>query len=277
MSDTPQATPEERKKFTDTTSADKAVSQKAMTRLNLAADAIAATKRAIAHQGNQIPSLQATNLNSRARLQVMRNNAAWEYTPEAAALAAKNKEADVAARADVAHGGNCGEHSWVAYHYLREHASGETINRVSPSYIDHAFVIVGDLKKDTDKDLAVSDPWVNKPVSCLWEDHFAKGAREELNPRTMVADGQSFKSAIAAGLKLSKLGEQMVKETATDAETKEETTTNASANHFWNHDDARAGGHQFHYKPDTASTVAGAAAEGAAAGAAAGGARRDHE
>jgi hypothetical protein len=264
MSDTPQATPEERKKYTDQTSPDKTVSQKAMGRLNLAADAIAATKRAIQFQGNQVPALQATNLNSRARLNVMRNNSCWEYTPEAAALAAKNKEADVAARADIAHGGNCGEHAWVAYHYLREHASGETINRVSPGYIDHAFVIIGDLKKDTDSELAVSDPWVNKPVSCLWEDHFSKGPREELNPRTMVADGNSFKGAIAAGLKLSKLGERMVKEAATDEKTREETTTNREANHYWDHDDARAPGSEFHYKPEQPAARAGAAGESAA-------------
>lgn len=278
MSDTPVATPEERKKYTDTTSVDtKKVSAKAMNRLNLAADAIAATKRAIQHQGNQIPSLQATNMNSQARLRVMRSSAAWEYTPEAAALASKNKEADVAAKADLAHGGNCGEHSWVAYHYLREHAGGEIINRVSPSYIDHAFVILGDMKKDTDQDLAVSDPWVNKPVSCLWEDHFAKGPREEISAVTMVADGKSFKNAIMAGLKLSKVGEQMVKQASTDAETAEATGPKAGENHFWNHDDARAAGHQYQYQSETASLGA-AAATGAAAGAAAGArAGREHE
>src|SRR6185436_331460 len=104
---------------------------------------------------------QATKMNSQYRLQVMRDNSCWEYTPEAAALAGKNKEADVAARADIAHGGNCGEHAWVAYYYLREHAAGETINRVSPSYIDHAFAIIGDLTKDKDEELAVADAWVN--------------------------------------------------------------------------------------------------------------------
>ncbi len=263
MSDTPQTTPEQRKQYVDQKSPDKTVSQKAMTRLNLAADAIAATKRAIQHQGNQVPALQATNLNSRARLQVMRTNAAWEYTPEAASLAAKNKEADVAARADIAHGGNCGEHAWVAYHYLREHAAGETINRASPSYIDHAFVIIGDLKKDQDGDMAVADAWVNKPVACLWEDHFSHGPREELGARTMVADGNSYKAAIAAGLKLSKLGEQMVKEKASDAETTEETTTNREANHYWNHDDARAQGHKFHYKSDQPQPTPGATSDSA--------------
>ena len=270
MPDTPAATPEERKKFTDQTSPDKTVSSKAMNRLNLAADAIAATKRAIQFQGNQVPALQATNLNSQYRLNVMRDEAAWEYTPEAKSLAMKNKEADVAARADLAHGGNCGEHAWVAYHYLREHAAGETINRVSPSYIDHAFVIIGDLKTEPDAELAVSDPWVNSPVSCLWEDHFCykPGPRDALRPRTMVADGNSYKSAIAAGLKLSAYGEQLVKEKASNAETLTETTTNRQANHYWSHDDARKAGHEFHYQPSQPAPTAGASASGAT---------RDHE
>lgn len=220
MSDTPVATPEERKRHLDTTSPEKTVTAKAANRLNLAADAIAATKRAIAHQGNQIPSLQATQMNSRYRLLAMRDPRAWEYTPEAQALAAKHKEADVAAKADLAHGGNCGEHSWVAYHYLREHAAGEVINRVAPGWIDHAFVILGDLKKDTDSELVVSDPWVNKPIACLWEDNvFNQGPREDLNARTMVADGNSYKAAIAAGLKLSAYGLQLIQESDTKAET----------------------------------------------------------
>jgi hypothetical protein len=264
MPDVPQTTPEQRKPYVDESSPEKKVSGKAMTRLNLAADAIAATKRAIAHQGNQVPALQATNLNSRARLDVMRNDACWEYTPEAWALKAKHKEADVAARADIAHGGNCGEHAWVAYHYLREHAAGEVINRVSPGYIDHAFVIIGDLKKDTDQELAVSDPWVNAPVSCLWEDHFSKGPRDELNPKTMVADGNSYKSAIAAGLKLSALGEQMIKRKSDDATTKRETTTNREQNHYWDHDDARAAGHEFSYKEEGVARAAGSGARPAA-------------
>lgn len=246
MSDTPAATPEERKKHLDQSSPDKTVSPQAQNRLNLAADAIAATKRAIAHQGNQIPSLNATNMNSRYRLLAMRDPRAWEYTPEAKALADKNKEADVAAKADLAHGGNCGEHSWVAYHYLREHAAGEIINRVAPGWIDHAFVIMGDLKKDTDAELVVSDPWVNKPMACLWEDNvFNQGPRSELNPKTMVADGNSYKSAIAAGLKLSAYGLQLINQKDSDADTKQQTD-DYKANHFWDHDDTRSA--QFHYK-----------------------------
>lgn len=250
MTDTPAATPEERKRYLDQSSPDKLVSGKAGARLNLAADAIAATKRAIAHQGNQVPSLQSTKMNSAYRLSAMRDPRCWEYTPEAKALKDKYPEADTAARADIAHGGNCGEHSWVAYCYMREHGAGETINRVSPTYIDHAFAIVGDLKSDSDQDLAVSDPWTNAPVACLWEDHFAKGPREQLRPKTMVADGHSYKLAIAAGLKLSAYGVQMINGAESDADTKKMTTTDREKNHFWSHDDARAQGAQFHYKPE---------------------------
>lgn len=248
MSDVAPATPEERKRHLDTSSPEKTVSAKAGNRLNLAADAIAATKRAIAHQGNQTPSLSATNMNSKYRLMAMRDPRAWEYTPEARALASKNTEADVAAKADLAHGGNCGEHSWVAYHYLREHAAGEIINRVAPGWIDHAFVILGDLKKDTDAELVVSDPWVNKPIACLWEDNtFNQGPRSDLNARTMVADGNSYKSAIAAGLRLSAYGQQLIQRKDTDEETQKKVG-DWKANHFWNHDDTRSD--QFHYKPE---------------------------
>jgi hypothetical protein len=255
MSDTPVATPEERKRHLDVSSPEKTVSAKAQNRLNLAADAIAATKRAIAHQGNQTPSLQATKMNSKYRLQAMRDPRAWEYTPEARSLASKNQEADVAAKADLAHGGNCGEHSWVAYHYLREHAAGEVINRVAPSWIDHAFVILGDLKKDKDNELVVSDPWVNKPMACLWEDNaFNSGPREDLNARTMVADGNSYKSAIAAGLKLSAYGLKLIQQSDTEEQT-DQQVGDWKANHFWNQDDTRSA--QFHYKPEQPQAQAG--------------------
>jgi hypothetical protein len=233
---------------------EKKVSPQAMARLAFAADAIAATKRAIAHQGNQVSSLLATNMNSKYRLQVMRNSAAWEYTPEARALASQHKEADVAAKADLAHGGNCGEHSWVAFHYLREHATGQPINRVAPTYIDHAFVIIGDLKKDADNEMAVSDPWTNKPTAVLWEDHFSKGPRDQVESQsTLVADGNSYKEAIKAGLRLSAYGESLVKQADTEAQTKD-ATDHWKENHFWEQDDTAAPGAKFDYKVDQPAT-----------------------
>ncbi|MEO8701054.1 MAG: hypothetical protein ABI867_13480 [Kofleriaceae bacterium] len=209
-----------------------------MSRLQVAADAIAATKKAIQHQGNQVPSLKATNMNSQWRLEVMRDDSCWEFTTaESAELANENPEAMIAAKADLAHGGNCGEHAWVAYHYLRLKAKGEHIQVSQQKDFDHAFVLIGDLQKDTDADIAVSDPWPNKPTACLWEDHFAYCERKNiLDHQSSVADGKSFKAAIAAGLRLSARGEQMAKQKASDAETKKQTD-DWKANHFWLQDD----------------------------------------
>jgi hypothetical protein len=229
---------------------EKKVSGKAMSRLGVAADAIAATKKAIPHQGNQVPSLLATNMNSLARLRVMRDERCWEFTTnESRMLAQQNWEAYTAAKADLAHGGNCGEHAWVAYHYLRLHAKGEPIQVSAKSGLDHAFVLVGDLKKDQDNDIAVSDPWPNNPTACLWEDHFAfTPDRTKIEDNShMVADGKSFKGAIAAGLKLSAYGEQMVKQAASEQETKKQTD-NWKQNHFWLQDDAAS--EKYEYKTD---------------------------
>lgn len=220
--------------------AKKTVSPAAMSRLQVAASAIAETKRAIPQQGNQIPALKSTKLNSRMRLRVMRDPSCWEYTTAVAAqLANEHQEADIAAKADLAHGGNCGEHAWVAYHYLRLHAKGEPIQVSQQRGFDHAFVLIGDLKKDTDADIAVSDPWPNNPTACVWEDHFAHCSRDKIvDHQSQVADGKSFKAAIGAGLKLSAKGDAMVKEAASQPETDKETSTEgARRNHFWNHDD----------------------------------------
>ena len=241
---------------------EKQVSQKAYERLQVSADAIAATKKVIQHQGNQVPALKATNMNSKFRLMVMRDPRAWEYTtPEAQQLAWENQEADVAAKAELAHGGNCGEHAWVAYHYLRLNAKGQPIQYSAKSGLDHAFVIVGDLKNEKDNDLAVSDPWPNNPTACLWEDHFAYTPdRTKIeNYQSQVADGKSYKAAIMAGLKLSAYGEQMVQKAASDEETKKQTD-DYQANHYWNHDDAAA--EKFHYKPDQPARTTPAAGGG---------------
>jgi len=219
---------------------EKTVTQKAMSRLQVAAGAIAETKKAIPHQGNQVASLKATKMNSQARLRVMRDENCWEYTTDLARqLAYQNPEADIAAKADLAHGGNCGEHAWVAYHYLRLHAKGEKIQVSQQKDFDHAFVLIGDLKKDKDSDIAVSDPWPNNPTACLWEDHFANCTRDMiLDHGSQVADGKSFKQAIGQCLKLSEYGERMVKQAATEEQTEKETNAEgAKRNHFWNHDD----------------------------------------
>ena len=233
----------------------KEVSSKAYARLQVAADGIAATKKAIQHQGNQVPALKATNMNSQYRLIAMRDSRCWEYTTaESQQLAYENQEADVAAKADLAHGGNCGEHAWVAYHYLRLHAKGQPIQYSAKSGLDHAFVIIGDVSSEKDNEMAVSDPWPNNPTACLWEDHFAYTAdRSKIqNYESQVADGKSYKAAIMAGLKLSAYGEQMIQKAASDEETKEKTD-DWKANHYWNHDDAAS--QKFDYKAKAEEAV----------------------
>lgn len=229
---------------------EKEVSSKAYARLGVAADAIAATKKVIQHQGNQVPALKATNMNSQYRLIAMRDSRCWEYTTdESRMLAYQNQEADVAAKAELANGGNCGEHAWVAYHYLRLHAKGQPIQYSAKSGLDHAFVIVGDVATEKDNELVVSDPWPNNPTACLWEDHFAYTSdRKKIeNYESQVADGKSYKAAIMAGLKLSSYGEAMIKKAESDEETKKKTDA-WKENHYWWHDDAAST--KYEYKPE---------------------------
>ena len=237
---------------------EKKVSPKALTRLGHAKAAIAVTKQVLSFgAGNQVEAIRATKMNSRFRLQAIRNHSYWEMAPEIRHLAMGYPDALVAAKADLVHGGNCGEHAWVAYHYLRLHAKGDPIQVSAKSGLDHAFVIMGDLKNEKDNEMAVSDPWPNNPTACLWEDHFAfTPDRTKIeNHQSMVADGKSFKGAIAAGLKLSSYGEQLVNQMASDEETKQKTDK-WKENHFWNHDDAAS--EKFEYKPDEAQQQAGA-------------------
>lgn len=224
------------------------VSSEVYARLALAADAIAATKKAIQFQGNQTPALDATNMNSMYRLQVMRDDSCWDLTPEAQALAWESPEAEIAAKADIAHGGNCGEHAWVAFHYLRQKGAGQQIQVAAKSGFDHAFVLIGDLKNEDDDEIAVSDPWVNAPIACLWAHHFAFTPRRDQieDMRSMVADGESKKEAIKAGLKLNERGKRMVKEKDSRKET-DDALSKWKENHFWNHTEPRT--EKYEYVP----------------------------
>lgn len=248
----------------------KEVSAKTMGRLQLAAGAIAETKKAIPKQGNQVEALQTSRMNSKYRLQVMRDDSMWEYTNETSRrLASTHFEAQLAAKADVAHGGNCGEHAFLAYHYLREHAKGEKIAVSSSGELDHQFSVIGDQAKESPSEMVVADPWVMKPTACLWEDHFAYGPDLNIDHGGGVADGKSFKAAIAAGLKLNARGQAAIKK----AETEEKTRQMIEADdHVWSNVDSAAEGRKFDYQAKPA-----AAAAGASAGAAAGARATEHE
>lgn len=228
----------------------KTVSANVASRLAVARDAITATKKVMNFgAGNQEDALKISKMNSYFRLRVMRDNSCWEIAPEIYPLIRANPEAYFAAKADLAHGGNCGEHAWVALHYLREHAAGETCAVSAKEGLDHAFVLIGDMTKDTDAEVAVSDPWPTRATACLWEDHFAYTAdRGKIETSlSLVADGTSAKAAIAKGIRLSEKGKKYIEKALTSKQTDAaidneqvgaEGGEMAGGLHVWNHADA---------------------------------------
>lgn len=85
----------------------KTVTTKAMQRLGAAKDAIAVTKKVLNFgAGNQIEALKTTKMNSKFRMDAMREPSYWELAPELVKMARENPEALVAAKAELVHGGN---------------------------------------------------------------------------------------------------------------------------------------------------------------------------
>jgi hypothetical protein len=138
----------------------KTVTGKAGARLAFARASIAHAKTVFAFgAGNQYEALKATNFNSYFRMAAMREDSFWEIADSVRALAAQNPEALTAAKADLAHGGNCGEHAQVGFDHLRATAKGQILNMADVEGLDHAFVIMGDIDGESDADLTVCDPW----------------------------------------------------------------------------------------------------------------------
>ena len=228
----------------------KQVSSKAMGRLGKAEDAIKHTKSVFSYgAGNQKEALEATNFNSYFRLAAMRDSSCWQLTDSVKPIAAANPEALTAAKADLLHGGNCGEHAGVAFDYLRVQAVGETINMSAKQGLDHAFVLIGDVPKESDADIVVADPWPTQATATTWEDHFAHTSdRTQINRwNTMVADGQNVKAVIAAGLTLTEKGKKMAQRTLSDEETEQAIQQGLDDDWIWDHQDAAASGHDYEY------------------------------
>lgn len=222
----------------------KQVSAKAMTRLGHAKNAIDVTKSVLSFgAGNQTEAIAASQMNSNFRLKAMRNSSYWILAPEIMHIARANPEALVAAKADLVHGGNCGEHAYIAYDYLRAN-SGDHI-AYAASEIDHAFVLIGDRDKEPASDMAVADPWPTKATACLWEDHFCVNTKVNIR-MSMEADGKSLKGAIAAGLRLSAAGKAAAEQKSSPEDT-EKAVGDWKANHFWNQPDTVDAGKKFEY------------------------------
>ncbi|MCS6912947.1 MAG: DUF4157 domain-containing protein [Myxococcales bacterium] len=227
----------------------KEVSGKAMKRLNAAKAAIDHGKSVFSFgAGNQAEALRATQFNSYFRLKVMRDMRYWRLADSVRPIAAANPEALTAAMADLAHGGNCGEHAQVAYDYLRVTAPGERINLADVEGLDHAFVLIGDVKGEADNEIAVSDPWPTAATATLWEDHFAfTPDRKKINVRSsMVADGKNVKAVIAAGLQLTEEGKRVCEMKLSPEET-EKIINRDVGDWIWQHRDAAAQGKKYEY------------------------------
>lgn len=224
----------------------KKVSANAMKRIEKAREAIAHTKAVISFgAGNQFEALEASNFNSYFRMQTMRDMECWEIDSSVRALAGKHPQALTAAMADLAGGGNCGEHAQIGYDYLCASLPGEIINQCDKEGLDHAFVIMGDLKSEADNSLAVCDPWPTAATACLWEDHFAFIAdRTKINTRQSErASGENVKEVIARGLKLSAKGLAQIEQKMTDKETKKHLKEGSSRENgahpwIWRHSDS---------------------------------------
>ncbi len=236
---------------------DRAVSGKAAGRLAKAKAGIDATKRVLKYgAGNQAEAMEMSRLNSTYRLLVMRTDAFWEMSPDAQQIAAENPEAEIAAKADLARGGNCGEHAWCALQYLRLHASGEPLAVSAKQGLDHAFVLMGDLENDADSEIAVADPWPTRARACLWDDHFAYTAdRSKIDVQyDLVGDGKSYKEAVKAGLRLSAEGKQFVKEKQSEKQTEDALRDQKMTIdgqeielHVWTHPNTEAEGKRQNY------------------------------
>lgn len=230
----------------------KAVTGKAAGRLKLARATIDHTKAVMAFgAGNQYEALKATNFNSYFRMAAMREDSFWEIAPSVMELAAANPEALTAAKADLAHGGNCGEHAQVGFDHLRATAKGEILNMADVEGLDHAFVIMGNLDSESDADLTVCDPWPTAATACLWEDHFAHtDEKKKINRRhTIVADGQNVKKVIAAGLRLTAEGQAFIQQRMSKADTDKELKKGTSGDHpwIWQHADTESRGADYEY------------------------------
>jgi hypothetical protein len=206
--------------------------------------------------GNQVEALRDTRFNSYYRLEVMRDEKYWELDESVKPIAARNPAALVAAKADLAHGGNCGEHAVVAFDFLRTVAFGQGLHLVSVEGLDHKFVLIGDMS-DFDDDLVVCDPWPTRPTACLWSHHFAhdqaQSSEGESRDRSRIkvtasaiGDGQKDKAVIARGLKLSDAGKALLSRALSEKET-ERQITEAPGDIIWDQRSAAEEGEEFQY------------------------------
>jgi len=156
------------------------VSPKVAKRLQLAAQAIRFVKRGIPNSGNQQEALLKTQGNSHYRMKLARTTSVGSRTPENAGLAAKDSLAAKSAVIACTSGGNCGENATLALHFLKGLGTGQTLTKAGVEGVDHAFVLIGDLKNDPLHEIVVVDTWVTHSQPLLYTDFVFKKDRAQI-------------------------------------------------------------------------------------------------
>ena len=220
---------------------EKLVSEKAMLRLHAAQEAINYSKEILSFgAGNQRDALETTQFNSNYRLRAARYNHFFNIPQEVVDLAEKNQEAFIAAKAELTQGGNCGEHAYVVYDYLRRKFPDEHIQISQKDGLDHAFVIIGDPSTDSDQELVVADSWPTDPTPVLWEDHFAytSDKKKLLKKAESKGDSRNYKQEmIDAGLSLKEDALKFIEQSLDKEETNKQVN-DGLGKWIWEHSDS---------------------------------------
>jgi hypothetical protein len=200
------------------------VSPKVAARLKLAAQAIRFVKRGIPKAGNQHEHVYDTKGNSYYRTQATRQTriGARVESPALKTLASKDPLAARAATIAATSGGNCGEHSVLAMHYLSGLDTKQTLTRAGVQGVDHAFVLIGDLKNDPLHEIVVVDAWVTNPQPLLYSDFSFKKDRSQIRTFDVVKNvgnkTRQARRALTRGLRASfaKRPEPLLKKVTAD-------------------------------------------------------------
>ncbi len=156
------------------------VSPKVAERLRLASQALRFVRKGIPFSGNQQVALQKTQGNSHYRMQLTRSTSLGARVPGMAGLASKDRLAAQSATIACTGGGNCGENATLALHFLKGLGSAQTFTKAGVQGVDHAFVLIGDIKKDPFHEIVVVDAWVTNPQPLLYSDFVFKKERSQI-------------------------------------------------------------------------------------------------
>lgn len=153
------------------------VSPKVAERLRLASQALRFVRKGIPFSGNQQEALLKTQGNSHYRMKLTRSTSVGGRVPEMSGLAAKDRLAATSATIATTCGGNCGENASLALHFLKGLGSKQTFTKAGVQGVDHAFVLIGDIKNDPFHEIVVVDAWVTHPQPLLYSDFVFKKER----------------------------------------------------------------------------------------------------